>query len=230
MKKSIKKIIGNSVLVFLGVVIFCSMQMDNAKRVVFFGDSITYFGAVDSAGYINVIRNQMKAAHLDGKYDLIGAGISGNKVYDLYFRLQKDVLDKNPNIVLIYIGINDVWHKTTSGTGTDPDRFNKFYSAIISQLQEKNVRVILCTPSVIGEKYDFTNQQDGDLNAYAQAVRDLAKKFNCDLVDLRQEFLNYEKANNSGNAEKGILTRDRVHLNKAGNELVAGLMYKAIVK
>ncbi len=161
-------------------------------------------------------------------YDLIGAGVGGNKVYDLYLRMDDDVLSQNPDIVFVWIGVNDVWHKLSAGTGTDPDKFAKFYTAIINKLLDRHIRVILVTPAVIGEKTDFTNQQDGDLNSYSQIVRNLAQKYHCGLVDLRELFHNYELKNNPGNKESGILTRDKVHLNDAGNQLVATAMLDAL--
>ena len=157
-----------------------------------------------------------------------GAGVSGNKVYDLYLRMEADVLSKKPDVVVIYVGVNDVWHKQTHQTGTDPDKFVSFYSAMIKKMQSSGIRVILCTPAVIGEKTDFSNAQDGDLNSYSQIIRNMAKQYNCDLVDLRKAFLEYNRANNKDNKESGILTTDRVHLNAAGNKLVADLMMKTL--
>jgi len=142
--------------------------------------------------------------------------------------MDEDVLAQKPDVVVIWIGVNDVWHKTSSGTGTDADKFEKFYTAIINKLRDKGIRVILCTPAVIGERTDFTNMQDGDLNYYSQIVRNLAQKFKCGLVDFREVFHNYELKNNPGNKEMGILTRDRVHLNDAGNQLVAEKMQDAL--
>ncbi len=162
-------------------------------------------------------------------YELIGAGVGGNKVYDLYLRLDDDVLSQNPDVVFIWVGVNDVWHKFSYGTGTDPDKFEKFYTAIINKMLDKHIRVILCTPAVIGEKTDFTNQQDGDLNAYSQIIRNLAQKWHCGLVDLRESFHNYELKNNPGNKESSILTKDRVHLNETGNQFVADRMLDALL-
>ncbi|MBC8034530.1 MAG: SGNH/GDSL hydrolase family protein [Chitinophagaceae bacterium] len=220
-------------LIFVVVVIIgvMSVFMTGRKplRVVFFGDSITQAG-VDKGGYIDLIQNAINAKGLQNQYELIGAGISGNKVYDLYLRMEDDVIAKQPDIVFIYVGINDVWHKTSSGTGTDPDKFVKFYNAIIKKLKDRKIRVILCTPSVIGEKHDASNPQDGDLNAYATTIREIAAITSCELVDLRKGFQEYELKNNSRNAEKGILTRDRVHLNGAGNQLVADLMMPLLMK
>jgi lysophospholipase L1-like esterase len=167
---------------------------------------------------------------LQNQYEIIGAGIGGNKVSDLYLRLDDDVLAKNPTTVVIWIGVNDVWHKRTGGTGTEPSKFEGFYNAIIKKLQAKNIRVVICTPAAIGEKTDFTNELDGDLNRYAVLIRTIAQKNNCPLIDFRKIFLDYNLAHNPDNKDKGILTNDGVHLNDVGNELVATEMMKALVK
>jgi lysophospholipase L1-like esterase len=197
------------------------------QKVIFFGDSITEQGA-KPGGYILRMKDALEKRNLPG-YDLIGAGIGGNKVYDLYLRMDEDVLAQNPDIVFIWVGVNDVWHKTMFGTGTDRDKFEKFYTAIINKFLDRNIHLFLVTPAVIGEKTDYTNQQDGDLNAYAQIVRNLAQKFHTGLVDLREIFHTYELKSNPGNKESGILTVDRVHLNDAGNQLVSDSMLDALL-
>jgi len=209
--------------------VFLSMVNQKQTRVVFFGDSITQQG-VGANGYITRLKEMVAGKGQAASYELIGAGIGGNKVYDLYLRMEKDVVSQNPDVVLIFIGINDVWHKATSGTGTDPNKFEQFYTAIINRLREKNCKIILCTPPAIGEKTDYTNQQDGDLNYYAQMIRDLATKNNLPLCDLRKTFLAYNLANNPENKDRGILTTDRVHLNEKGNQLVADQMWPFIEK
>jgi lysophospholipase L1-like esterase len=214
-------------LLLSSLVLLTAFMPQKKKRVIFFGDSITQLG-VEPGGYITRIDSMCKVENKSAQYDFIGSGIGGNKIYDLYLRMDDDVLAKNPDIVLIYIGVNDVWHKTSYGTGTDPDKFEKFYNSIIKKLKDRNITVILCTPAVIGEKTDFTNQQDGDMNKYAAIVRNIAKQNNLPLVDLRQKFLDYNKQNNPENKEQGILTRDRVHLNEKGNQLVADEMWRAI--
>ena len=196
-------------------------------KVIFFGDSITQAG-VQPGGYITRIDSMSKIGNVSGQYEFAGAGISGNKVYDLYLRMEEDVLAKNPDMVVIYVGVNDVWHKASSGTGTDADKFEKFYLAVINKLKAKNIKVIVCTPAAIGERTDFSNQQDGDLNNYSNIIRRLAAKNNLSLVDLRKSFLDYNLENNKQNKESGMLTTDRVHLNAAGNQLVADEMWKVI--
>lgn len=215
-----------SLLVLLSA--FTTMQVKK-KKIVFFGDSITQAGA-EPGGYITRMNDMLKQKGIADNYELNGAGIGGNKVYDLYLRMEDDVLKKNPDVVVIWVGVNDVWHKQSMGTGTDADKFEKFYAAIIKKLQERNISVFLCTPAAIGEKTDFTNELDGDLNKYSAIIRKIATDNKCQLIDLRKEFLQYNLENNKENKESGILTSDRVHLNEKGNTFVAEKMMQALVK
>lgn len=205
-----------------------SIPSQSPQRVIFFGDSITELG-VKPDGYIVKIKERLEKDGKSNQYELLGAGVSGNKIYDLFLRMEDDVLRKNPAIVVVYIGVNDVWHKSLIGTGTDADKFEKFYSAILKKLQEKNIKAILCTPAVIGEKNDCSNQQDGDLNKYSQIIRTLAAKYNSPLCDLRKAFTEYSIKNNPTNKDSGILTTDKVHLNEKGNQLVADMLLPLLV-
>ncbi len=222
------KILSRYLLLVLLYVASASLINQKKTKILFFGDSITQQGA-KPGGYIIKIGQMLKDKNLDTQYELIGAGIGGNKVYDLYLRMDSDVLMKNPDVVVIWVGVNDVWHKTSFGTGTDPDKFQHFYEAIIKKLQARNIKVYLTTPAAIGERNDNSNQQDGDLNFYANIIRKLAATMNCGLIDLRKTFLEYNLKNNPDNKESGILTVDRVHLNETGNQLVAQKMYEALL-
>src|SRR4029079_11377060 len=184
-------------LLVLSVAVFSFTSRQTKKKILFFGDSITQQGAGPN-GYIKKFDSLLQQKGSGASYETIGAGVSGNKIYDLYLRMDDDVLAKNPDAVVIFIGVNDVWHKRT-GTGTDPDRFERFYNAVVKKLKDKKIAVYLCTPASIGEKWDCTNPQDGDLNSYAATVRKIAQATGSPLIDLRQLFLDYLKQNNPDN-------------------------------
>jgi lysophospholipase L1-like esterase len=219
-------------LLFISAVLFLSSAFVPQKKtkVIFFGDSITELAVKRDkyVGYILRMDSMLKLQKKNDQYELIGSGISANKVYDLYLRMEEDVLSKNPDIVVIFVGVNDVWHKTLLGTGTDADKFEKFYYGILKKLKEKNIRAILCTPAVVGEKTDFSNPLDGDLNKYSNIIRDIAKKSNLPLIDLRKKYHDYLEKNNPDNKDRGILTYDGVHMNDTGNQFLADIMWNAI--
>ncbi len=218
------------ILFALPVLLVLGFLPQKKTKVIFFGDSITELGVKDKPykGYVLLTDSLCKAERKGEEYEFAGSGISGNKVYDLYLRLDSDVLAKKPDVVVIYVGVNDVWHKTLLGTGTDADKFERFYEAILKKLKANNIKAILATPAVVGEKTDMSNPLDGDLNRYSNIIRSIAKRNKLPLVDLRKEFLDYLNNHNPSNNEKGILTYDRVHLNNKGNQLVAKEMWKAI--
>ena len=222
----------------------------NSTKVVFLGDSITEAGIYDKevgvpsgdtliypkyTGFITLLKKD-----IEDDIELIGKGVSGDKVSNLLERYKKDVLSLNPDIVFIYIGINDVWHKYSFGTGTDIIFYENGLRKIIADLKNKGAKVILCTPTVIGEnKGEFTlvNEfkdietmeiMNGDLDAYSDVIRKLSSELNTDLLDLREIFMNYISENNPNNESSGITTYDGVHLNDLGNKLIADEMLRFI--
>lgn len=198
----------------------------DGDRVVCFGDSITQFGDGPS-GYVGLLRGAFaKAGH--PAVTVINAGISGHKVPDLQARLERDVLAKDPTIVFIYIGINDVWHHN-GDLGAPKERFEKGLREIITTLQQRGIVVVLATPTMIGEKVNGGNPLDKALDAFSDTSRALAKELHVELCDLRAAFTTYLKANNPEDKHAGILTGDTVHLSGAGNALVAQEAAKSLV-
>src|SRR5208283_88196 len=222
---------GRYFLFFVGLLAGCAASqhfLHTGERIVFLGDSITQLG-VKPNGYVTLIRDSLQKEHEGMNIEVIGAGVSGNKVPDLQKRLQKDVLDKHPTLVVIYIGINDVWHWVTPNLkGTSKEDFESGLKDIIASIQNAGARVILCTPSVIGEKNDGTNPQDTTLEVYSNISRRVAKETGSTLCDLHKAFTEYLKSRNPNNEEKGILTVDRVHLNDEGNRFVAEQILKTL--
>ena len=182
-------------------------------RIVFLGDSITAAG-VRKTGYITLSSAAIAKAHPDLNIEVIGAGIGGHKVPDCQKRLDKDVLQKKPTIVFIYIGINDVWHWThprviaRGKKGTTPKEFENGLKDMVAKINKVGARVILCTPTVIGEKSDGSNSDDKRLDQYSNISRKVAKETGSQLLDLRKEIITQLKKENPKNAPKGIFTSD----------------------
>lgn len=202
--------------------------LKKGDRIIFLGDSITQAG-VGAKGYVTLIKNTLAEKHKDLAIEVIGAGISGNKVPDLQKRLDRDVLKRNPTLVVIYIGINDVWHgENDPARGTSPENFEAGLKDIVGLIQKSGARVILCTPSVIGELPAGANKLDKKLDDYADISRKVAKDTGAPLCDLRKAFVDHLQKVNTDRKERGLLTSDRVHLNEAGNRFVADIILKCL--
>ncbi len=209
-----------------GCASFNQQPLKEKETIVFLGDSITAAG-VRPEGYVTLTSKAIAKAYPDLDVKVIGAGISGHKVPDCQKRLDRDVLQKKPTIVVIYIGINDVSHWNRN-RGTKKEDFEAGLKDMISRIKSAGARVILCTPTVIGEKTDGTNKFDKMLDEYSDISRTVAKESGSQLLDLRNAFMTYLRKHNTDNVAKGILTRDSAHLNKNGNSFLAGLVLDAL--
>lgn len=210
-------------LVLLAAFIFSMMMMSyrrkRKQRIVFFGDSLTEHGN-KAGGYIKRIQEYLVNEELNEKYELIGAGVSGNTVADLLRRLSRDILSRGAEWVVIFIGVNDVY-SLSHPTETPVDVFEDTYRQIIERLKQAEIKTMLCTPAARGEKPLGENLLDDILDAYCNIIRKLAAEYELALCDLRQAFFDYNLQNNVNNVSQGILTTDGIHLNDTGNKFVA---------
>jgi len=191
--------------------------VDPAERVAFLGDSITQAGN-RKGGYLDLVRSVLTAKHEE--LQVIPAGISGHKVPNLLARYEKDVIAPGATVVFIYIGINDVWHSVRD-KGTPADVFEAGLHELVDGLQATGAEVVLATPSVIGEKTPGSNSLDAMLDEYAAISRRVAAEQGLVLCDLRREFQQHLRVFGDPEKDRGCLTSDGVHLNQAGNQLVA---------
>ena len=202
-----------------------SIIIEPRDHILFLGDSITHRGSRRD-GFVQLIKSVFAGTPGFDSVQFSEKGVSGNRVPDLQKRLKRDVLRHRPTLIVLYIGTNDVWH-SRSGRGTEASVYRSGLDDLITRIIQGGARILLCTPAVIGERYDGTNDFDILLDQYCQISRDIARMHNVPLLDLRSHFLGHLKCVNQGNADKGILTLDGVHLNSDGNTLVAKRMLEA---
>jgi len=195
--------------------------MKDLKNILFIGDSITEWGRFDDPenignGYVRLIHDYLIVTYPSKGFEVINKGISGNRIIDLENRWNEDVLQLNPDIVSFSIGINDVWRQLGQPhiEQVYPDTFKEIYNDLIRQVKEKtNATIILMEPTIIEE--DLESKGNQLLIPYVETVRELAKKHDTMIVNMHELFLDYLKKGNDP------LTIDGVHMNSAGNMLMA---------
>ena len=200
---------------------------DRRRRVLFFGDSITEAGARPS-GYVSVLADSLR--QLVPEAEVIGAGVSGDTVADLLRRFERDLEARRPHVAVVYIGINDVWrHFRWDPPGTPIDLYESRLRELAARVDATGARLVLCTPSVIGEKTSG-NEPDAMLDRFADVVREVARDHDAPVCDLRTAFQDYLARHNPDDSYQDVLTKDGVHLNDAGNRFVAEQILPVVVE
>lgn len=131
--------------------------------ILFQGDSITDAGrnrnrennANDSnalgKGYVYLTAARLLADRPDDGLKIYNRGISGNKVFQLADRWEKDCLDIKPDILSILIGVNDIWHTLGGNYDGSVQKYEKDYRALLERTCSElpDVQLVICEPFVL---------------------------------------------------------------------------------
>jgi lysophospholipase L1-like esterase len=235
-----KKII--CLLIFAFATLSANDLMAQTKTIVAFGDSITA-PRKNVTTYSDLIREEFQKKHLDVK--VVNAGVPGNTTAMAKERFEKDVLARDPDLVIIQLGTNDsavdVWKKppaTESRVSINDYEHN--LREFIAKLKERKAKIILVTPpptrwteklkEMYGKPPYDPNDEDGFniiLKTYIQRMRRVAKDEKVVLVDLNKEYYKYHK---SKGRTMDDLFLDGMHPNNKGQKLEAELLLKQIKK
>ena len=201
------------------------VALKKGDRIIFFGDSLTALAGQEAPkdrvtkGYVRIVRETLAATHGDQEIAVDWVATGGHTVPDLLKRVDKDVIAKQPTIVVIQIGCNDARRLPA-------ETFRSSLEQLIDKLQQAGIQVVQCTLTSVGEKHDGSNKDDAKLDEFAEVEREVARAKNVPLNDLRKAFVAHWKANNMDNIPSGVLTYDGNHFNQAGHDFVAEQMLK----
>ncbi|KIL43043.1 SGNH/GDSL hydrolase family protein [Jeotgalibacillus campisalis] len=191
-----------------------------SKTLLFIGDSITESGRFEDpdgigTGYVKFLQDDILRKNPD--WTILNRGVSGDKVWDLEKRWDKDVLAHEPDVLSVSIGVNDVWHQLDhpEDQQVTPDEFEQVYRKLLNQLS-KDTRLILMEPTIIEE--DPVSKGNQELAVYAEIVRLLAEEYRAFYVPTYAAFMEtLAKGNHPP------LTTDGVHMTEAGNRFMAAI-------
>ncbi|MBO7214281.1 MAG: SGNH/GDSL hydrolase family protein [Clostridia bacterium] len=168
-------------------------------KIVFFGDSITDAGHNPTHympnfrygyGYVFLLKAMLEKK-FPCEHQVLNVGVSGNRIVDLYARVKRDVWNEEPDVISIFIGVNDVWHGLQNNNGVDPKRFEKCYRNLLEETFEytPNAKIILVEPFVLkGDATEAKLEGFLEVKKYAEIVKKLAKEYNLPVVELQAEF------------------------------------------
>ena len=138
-------------------------------------------------GFVSLVAADLLEHHRDFHLQCFNRGIGGNKVQDLLDRVDADCLSLKPDVVILMVGINDVWHlvgKDGFASDGEQERFETIYRQLLQSLKSAGVeRILLMEPYVLDYPEDRMTWRK-DLDPKIQIVRHLAREFSLELVPL----------------------------------------------
>ena len=86
------------------------------------------------------------ADRADAGLKIYNRGISGNKVFQLAERWDKDCIALKPTVVSILIGVNDIWHMLNGKYDGTVAIYERDYRALLTRTQRElpGVRLVIC--------------------------------------------------------------------------------------
>ncbi|MBP5230123.1 MAG: hypothetical protein ILO68_00180 [Clostridia bacterium] len=177
------------------------------KTVVAFGDSLTA-----RPGWVNMLSGFIGT-------EVVNAGVGGDSTNNGMARFQKDVLDLDPDVVLICFGMND---QAQVLSGNRPnislETYRRNMESFADRLAEAGADVVficphdVCTangyysPGSYGLDYGYGNMKD-----FAAAVRQIALEKGLDFIDIYEE-------SQSEDLTKFLVYGDGIHQSAYGHE------------
>lgn len=204
--------------------------------ILFQGDSITDAGRNkqrelpnDSgsfgAGYANLIASFLLEALAGYELTIYNRGISGNKVYQLADRWDKDCLELKPNVLSILIGVNDYWHFRNGDYDGTPEIYENDFRKLLNRTKTAlpDVKLVICQPFVLTGTRAVDESWLEPFSAYQRVAEKIAGEFDATWVPFQEVF---NKA--IERAPAVYWAGDGVHPSMAGTQLMAEAWLEAI--
>jgi lysophospholipase L1-like esterase len=218
------------------------------KKIVFFGDSVTegcfelsYSNAHGDVTiirdkksvYHNILKERIEKEHPGLDLEFVNAGISGNSSADGIKRMNRDVIAKKPDIVVVCFGLNDV-------AGMSLKEYVSNMEQIFRTLKDRGIHVIYMTPNMYNTyvhgdvlpshadmaatlaKMQTENRPD---TYYAEAMKK-AEECGCVVVNA---YGAWKKLSEYGVDVTELLSNRLNHPTRAMHRLFADLLYDEII-
>ncbi len=178
--------------------------MNKETHILFTGDSITDGNRCkdpDRAwdlnhqighSFVYVINALLGSFYPERCFRFTNRGISGNKIIDVYSRLDMDLIRLQPEIVSFLVGINDGPGRSNDFRASSPQKFSRLYRMMLDEILERlpEVRLVICEPFVLDNprlEPEFS-LWDKSIRSFQEECRKLAEDYHAVFVAIQDEF------------------------------------------
>ncbi|MCL2650792.1 MAG: SGNH/GDSL hydrolase family protein [Candidatus Azobacteroides sp.] len=212
-------------------------EMKEGTVILFQGDSITDAGrnrkdedipnkqSMLGYGYVLFASAKLLADNGDKNLQIYNRGISGNKVYQLRERWEKDCINLKPDVLSILIGVNDFWHQKNGKYEGDLAKYDADYRDLIDYTKNQlpSTEIIICEPFIIAGGTAIDETWEDAFSAYRNVAKQIAKEYNATFVPFQKVFNEAIKV-----APTAYWGEDGVHPSMAGAQLMAQAWLKIV--
>jgi lysophospholipase L1-like esterase len=213
-----------------------NIQLIKDNVILFQGDSITDAGRnkedmgfntqkILGTGYALLAGANILEKYASLNLKIYNRGISGNKVYQLAERWDKDCLGLKPDVLSILIGVNDFWHKLNGTYNGTVEIYRNDFIALLERTKKAlpDVKLIICEPFAVPGVKAVDQKWYPDFYGYQKAAREIADKFGATFIPFQKIYDEAQKQ-----APGSYWTGDGVHASLAGAQLMAEAWRKVI--
>ncbi len=206
------------------------------NTILFQGDSITDAGRSRPEagkpnnqkalgnGYAWMAASQLLVGMPEAQLKIYNRGISGNKVFQLADRWDKDCLELKPDVLSILIGVNDIWHYLNGKYDGTVETYETDFRALLERTRKElpEVKLVICEPFVL--KCGAVDDKWFPLfDQFRKAASEVANDFHTVFVPFQSMF---DEAINYAPPEHWA--KDGVHPSPFGAQLMAHEWVKTV--
>ncbi len=201
-------------------------------KIVFFGDSVTESNRNLSdpydlgEGYVKLAAGKLRLLYPDAELELVNRGVGGDRTAELLARVQRDVVEEHPDIVVLAVGINDVWHRFLlpgSGRGVTLEEFAANYGRLVEIIKGTGARLLLLQPFALN--MDDKARLRPWLGQFNGAIAEIAAREKLTLIPLDEIFRGLTQ-----DIAPSQFTVDGVHPTHRGCRYIADPVIKELKK
>ncbi|MFN8093297.1 MAG: GDSL-type esterase/lipase family protein [Vicinamibacteria bacterium] len=194
------------------------------ERIVFVGDSLVNRSSGDH-GLIDRVREDLESRRPGTAFEIVNAGVNGDRIADIRARLAADVLALAPAAVLLYWDSDaadaEEGEEEAASRARLRAEYERHLDAVLGALRASVRHVVVAGPTLDGEGPRGSNPKDHVLDAYAAINHRLARRHHAAWVDTRRAAFEWLGRHRPAGSRGLLLTEDGEHLNATGARLVA---------
>jgi lysophospholipase L1-like esterase len=212
------------------------IKIQRGTTILFQGDSITDAGREKTrelpnsggsfgGGYAFLAASSLLKNYASEEPVIYNRGISGNKVFQLADRWQKDCIDLKPDILSILIGVNDYWHLRNNQYDGTVAVYERDFRKLLTDTRSKlpDVKLVICQPFILTGTSAVDESWVEPFAPYQAAAEKICREFNAVWVPFQKVFDEALK-----HAPATWWAPDGVHPSMAGAYLMAAAWMKAV--